>query len=130
MEISAIPETINKYQQLCQENATEVKATQVITSTKFFLKNWNNLTSIKFVLNVVSGIRLQFTSPPNQLYIPKAIDFCENEKLGIDKEMHTLLQKRAVQRVNPTSSQFVSNSFTRPKRSGGLRTIIDIDLKI
>jgi len=43
-----------------------------------FLKNWKNLTSSNFVLNVVSGIRLQFTSSPNQLHIPKAIEFCEN----------------------------------------------------
>ena len=54
------------------------------------------------MLNVVSGIRLQFTSPPNQLYIPKAIDFCEDEKLSIDKEIHTLLKKGAIRRVDPT----------------------------
>ena len=78
------------------------------------------------MLNVVSGIRLQFTSPPNQLYIPKAIDFCENEKLSIDKEIHTLLKKGAIRRVDPTSNQFVSTIFTRPKKSGDLRTIINL----
>ena len=107
-----------------QENATEVTGTQVITTTKFFLENWNNLTSNKFLLNVVSGIRLQFISPPNQLYIPKAIHFCENEKINIDKEIQGLLKKGAIQRVDPIPNQFVSNIFTRPKRSGGLRTII------
>ena len=75
------------------------------------------------MLNVVSGTHLQFTSPPNQLYIPKASDFCENEKLGIDKEIRTLLKKGAIQRVDPIPNQFVSNSFTRPKRSGGLLSL-------
>ena len=128
LEILAIPETINKHQQLCQENATEVKETQVITSTKVFLKNWNNPTSNKFVLNVVSGIRLQFTSPRNQLCIPKAIDFCENEKFCIDKEIHTLLKKGPIRRVDLIPNQFVSNIFTRPKRSGGLRALINITI--
>ena len=95
---------------------------------KFFLTNWNNLTSNKFVLNVVSGIRLQFTSPPNQRCSLKAIDFCENEKFCIDKEIHTLLNKGPIRRVDLIPNQFVSNIFTMPKRSGSLRDLINLKI--
>ena len=78
------------------------------------------------MLNVVSGIHLQFISLPNQLYIPKVIDFCENEKLGIDKEIHTLLKKGAIQCVDLIPNQFVSNIFTRPKSCDGLQAIINL----
>ena len=40
--------------------------------------------------------------------------------------MHTLLKKRAIRSVDPIPIHFVSNIFTRPKKSGGLRTIINL----
>ena len=61
------------------------------------------------------------------LYIPKATDLCENEKLGSDQEMHTLLKKGVNQRVDPMLNQLVSYIFTRPKRPGGLLTIINLN---
>ena len=45
---------------------------------------------------------------------------------SIDNEIRTLLQKGAIQLVDPVSNQFISNIFTRPKKSGGLRTIINL----
>ena len=93
---------------------------------KDFLKNWRNLTTNQFVLKIVSGIRLKFLSPPTQTHIPCPIKFDTNKIASIDEEIHTLLVKRAIIPVDPTTGQFISNIFTRPKKSGGLSTIINL----
>ena len=37
-----------------------------------------------------------------------------------------MLKKGAIQKVSPAKHQFLSNSFTREKKDGGLRTIINL----
>ena len=69
---------------------------------------------------------MNFLSPPTQTYIPCPIHFDDSEMASIDEEIHTLLYKGAIILVAPEPGQFISNIFTRPKKSGGLRTIINL----
>ena len=125
MEISSPFKNASSQQQFCQEKSNKI-GTKVTARTKDFLKNWRNLTTNQFVLKIVSGIRLKFLSPPKQTHIPCPIKFDTNEIVSIDEEIRTLLLKRAIIPVDPTTEQFKSNIFTRPKKSGGLRTIINL----
>ena len=99
---------------------------QVTGTTKYFLSNWRQLTHNKFVLNLVKGIKIDFLSTPVQRSAPKPIQFGDNELSSIDVEIQKLISKGAIIPVTPTKSQFISNIFTRPKKSGGFRTIINL----
>ena len=69
---------------------------------------------------------MKFVSPPTQTYIPCPIHFDDSEMASIDEEIHTLLHKGAIIPVAPEPGQCISTIFTRPKKSGGLRTIINL----
>ena len=99
---------------------------QVTGKTRFFFHNWCKLTKNRFILNLVRGIRLIFLSPPAQIQPPRPILFSHEETLCIDKEVESMLTKGAIIPVKHTKKQFVSNIFTRPKKTGGLRPIINL----
>ena len=41
--------------------------------------NWLNLTSDKFILQTITGARLEFEEPPNQTYSPQPLKFSDQE---------------------------------------------------
>ena len=100
---------------------------QVTGTTKYFLHNWRKLTHSKFVLNLITGIKIDFISPPLQCSPPNPIQFGDNDLSCIDVEIETLASKGAILPVTQTKLQFVSTIFTRPKTSGGFRTIINLE---
>ena len=108
-----------------EESPEVTEELQVTGRTKCFLKNWHTLTNNQIVLNLVRGIRIDFMSSLRQKLIPNPIQFCDDELNCIDNEIQILLRKGAIIPVYPDTSQFLSNIFTRPKKSGGLRTIIN-----
>ena len=61
-----------------------------------------------------------------QTCIPRPIKFTTDEITCIDEEIKSLILKGAISPVNHTPGQFISNIFIRPKKSGGLRTIINL----
>ena len=125
MASSAAPQNTSIQQQFSQEKSNKIE-TKVSACTKAFLHNWYKLTTNQFVLSIVSGIHLKFLSPPTQTFIPCPIHFDDSEMASIDGEIHTLLHKGAIIPVAPEPGQCISNIFTRPKKSGGLRTIINL----
>ena len=78
------------------------------------------------MLNLITGIKIDFISPPLQCSPPKPIQFGDEELSCIDVEIEKLVSKGAIIPVTQTKLQFVSNIFTRPKKSGGFRTIINL----
>jgi hypothetical protein len=54
------------------------------------------------------------------------IAFSEAEQEVIDSEINDLLGKGAISECEHTAGEFVSNIFTRPKRSGGVRVILNL----
>ena len=61
-----------------------------------------------------------------QTCIPRPIKFTTNEITYIDEEIKSLILKGAIILVNHTPGQIISNMFTRPRKSGGLQTIINL----
>ena len=91
-----------------------------------FLYQWRSITSNRFVLNMVQGHHLQLRSRP-----PLFCNFWHfNVKVPaahhpvIQKEVDELLAKGAIE---PSSggARFYSSVFVVPKRTGGLRPILN-----
>ena len=101
--------------------------TQVTGRTHlFFPNNWKMLTQNKFARSLVNGIKIKFIETPVQTRIPPPLRFTDTEAACVDQEVESLLRRGAIHRVEQCDSQFVSNVFLQPKKSGGLCLIINL----
>jgi len=89
-------------------------------------KAWNNITNNKFVLGLVRGINLQFLTTPRQAEPAKEISMSQHEMTLVDMEVSEMIRKGAILAVDPVAGQFVSNIFLTPKKSGGMRPVINL----
>ena len=91
-----------------------------------FYCSWSNFTSDSWVLQAVSGYKLEFVCEPFQVNKPRGIVFSDVEKKLINLEVQKMLQKGAIRRASFSPRQFVSNLFIIPKKSGDLRPVINL----
>ena len=91
------------------------------------LPKWNDLTSDQNILNIVSGYRLEFSEKiPNQTHVPHPYKFTTEEKLAIDEEIHTLLEKNVIEKCDHQPGEYISNIFTREKKDGKYTMILNL----
>ena len=94
---------------------------------RFYKKAWEEITSDNYILQMVSGYRLEFsTAPPKQMRLPRQINCSEIEKLAIAKEIERLLVKDVIEISSHETNEFLSNVFARAKKDGGLRMILNL----
>ena len=96
---------------------------------KHFVPMWENITRDPWVLQVVSGYLIEFSSTPIQSHPPPLIHTSLEHQTKIDQEVQELLTKDAVHYVQSSHSQvpgFVSTLFIVPKKGGGLRPVINL----
>ena len=93
---------------------------------KHFLKNWEMITKDPSILELVRGFDIPLSSQPTQQRPPKQLAFSLEESQAIEKEIHKMLSEKVIAQVTQSPDQFVSNIFTRPKKDGKLRTIINL----
>ena len=96
---------------------------------KDFQVEWELLTSDPFILNAVQGYKLEFneaTLPPSQDRPPHTFRVCEEECIAITEELNKLAAKNVIEPTQKEVGDFVSNIFTRPKKNGGTRLILDL----
>ena len=91
-----------------------------------FKQAWESLSSDEWVLQAVSGYKIEFICEPIQTKIPNKMGFSKTEESSIDVEIDKLLNKGAIRRACFHSNQFLSNLFTIPKKSGELRPVINL----
>lgn len=91
-----------------------------------FFDFWTSLTSDQNLLQHVKGVKIPFISIPTQTEIPWPINCSRGEKNLIDKEVERFIQSGIVQKVFPCQGQFISQIFPRPKKSGGVRIILNL----
>ena len=94
--------------------------------TLFYLKNWGQLTTDSSVLGIEKGYRLRFRARPHQFYSPITNPKSSKEFQAIKQEVNSLLVKGAIKQILNFQAKFVSRLFTVPKRSGGLRPVINL----
>ena len=89
-------------------------------------KKWGQLTTDPSVLDIVKGYRLRFKGHPHQFYRPIANPKSCKEFQAIKQEVNSLLSKGAIKQIPKSQAKFVSRLFTVPKKSGGLRPVINL----
>ena len=93
---------------------------------KFFLDFWEKLTNDPYILSVISGLQIPFESLPVQTKYPPEIRCSSIEKDAIDREIEKFIDKGIIHTVLPCEGQFISQIFPRPKKSGGVRIILNL----
>ena len=95
-----------------------------------YVNEWEKLTSDSVILQAISGYKLEFFDtldwPMTQSRPPMPYRLKADEVLSLDIEIQQLLQKDVIELSHPESGQFISNIFTRPKKDGGYRMILDL----
>ena len=91
-----------------------------------FVDAWRHITTDRWLLELLErGYSLDFQTPPPTSRIrftPRSAD----PGSQVVQEAYTLLEKRAVERVTNPDEGFYSTFFLRPKKSGGLRPILNL----
>ena len=90
------------------------------------IANWRGTTTDTWILEAVSGYRLELASQPYQLFTPSPINFSDSEAAVVQSEIQTLLDKGAIKHVEYTQGEFISTLFLVPKKSGDLRPVINL----
>lgn len=113
------------YAKLCHNNVEPMVGGRL----KQFLPKWRKITSDPHVLNAVSGYRLEFSKEmgaPSRTKPPYLFRCDKAEEADIDLEISKLHDKGVIEPCQMETGEFVSNIFTRPKKDGGTRVILDL----
>ena len=93
---------------------------------KNYLPFWKTLTSDNYILQLVAGAKLEFNCPVRQ-NVPRPQIRCSHEdKYKIDLEVNKYLNSGIIERANHSQCEYVSQIFPVPKKSGGLRIILNL----
>lgn len=87
---------------------------------------WKLYTQDPWILETVSGYKIEFEQFPFQKHIPREIPFPEDQKIIVCNEVHNLLQKGAIVPSKDEANQFISTIFIVPKPNGKFRPIINL----
>ena len=96
---------------------------------RFFLGAWGDITGDEYVLRNVQGHSIEFLNgdiPPSQHRPGRTFKLSAAEQAAGYKEILRLEQKGVIEKTVHEPVEFVSNIFTRPKKDGGCRVIIDL----
>ena len=93
---------------------------------KEFVSCWKEITSDPSILEIVSGCRINFEEHLYGSGSNFVLSFSNHEKEVIFGEIEKLLHMGAIEQVSEESVGFVSFIFTRPKKDGSVRTILNL----
>ena len=90
------------------------------------LAAWKKITSDQWVLQAVSGYRLEFTSEPQQSH--RSVTVQSGHKAAvISEEIGKMVDKGAIQEVKGTMTDgFFSRLFLVPKKGGQMRPVLNL----
>ena len=72
------------------------------------------------------GVTLDFDTLPHQTFVPKPLQFSKVETDAIDVEIADFLDKGIIEKAYHSEPEFISNVFTREKRDGSRRVILNL----
>ena len=87
---------------------------------------WQTLTTDPFILQTITGVKLEFEETPRQTDSPRPITFSDYEFDIIDQQIKEFLQLGIVEEAVHAQEEFVSNVFSRHKRNGSSRLILNL----
>ena len=87
---------------------------------------WKTMTTDSNILKAVTGCEIEFDSEPTQQKLPLSYKFPETKKVKISAEVNQMLKKGIIEKINLDENTFVSNIFSKPKKDGSFRIILDL----
>ena len=81
--------------------AQKLRASSNAGRLRFFLQNWQKLTTDPVILEIVQGWKLPIVGRPWQTREPKEITMSALERDVVDKEVQSMLEKNILRKVNP-----------------------------
>lgn len=93
---------------------------------KYFYQQWLTITHDPFVLQCIKGICISLKDNPKQHKPPKKLRLNKQDHAAIDTDVKALLAQKVIVRVCPRSHHIVFSLFTIKKKSGKLRSILNL----
>lgn len=93
---------------------------------KYHLKNWQKISEDPWILETVSGYRINFDEQPCQEKLPNKILFTPDQWVIVDNEVKTLLKKGAIVKSFHEPDEFISNLFIVSKPNGKFRPVLNL----
>ena len=87
---------------------------------------WQALTSDSEVLNMVQGLKIEFSMKPVQQPPHWTSRFSPGEKIIIHAEIIKLLAKRIIKVSKHEQGEYISPIFFSPKKDGSFRMILNL----
>jgi len=103
-----------------------VSKSKTVGKLALFHDNWQKFTNDQWVLNAVSGYKIEFVQNPHQQSVPSGISFNDEQRSVVDNEVVQLLQKGAIVPSFHEENEFISNLFVVPKPNGKWRPILNL----
>lgn len=110
-------------------NQTKQVNTDIIAGRiQHYLHVWKAITNDKNILDMVKGCHITFKDNefPEQSKMPHCIRMNERESDIVSQEINKLCLKGVLEVAEPSSGQFVSSIFLRPKPDGSFRMILNL----
>ena len=117
---------------LIQSGITPIAAELCTTQTfagriSLFQVNWKVLSSDSWVLQTVTrGYHIPLSADPVQKFPPHSPHLPSEDVIVLEEEIHSSLQKQAIQQIPFSAEGFFSNMFLVPKKGGGQRPVINL----
>ena len=90
-------------------------------------ENWLQITSDKWILDTIRGYEIEFNETPYQENIPAPLRLNKSEQEALDNEIVKFIDLGIVEECIPNQpDSFYSNLFTREKRDGSKRVILNL----
>lgn len=97
---------------------------------RHFFREWEKITSDHVILEAVKGYKIEFDPKlicPTRTNVSRQYKRSASEIMNIQEELENLKIKNVIEHSSPCITDgFVSNIFTRPKKNGGVRLILDL----
>lgn len=87
---------------------------------------WQEMTSDPEVLETVTGQYIEFDTRPMQVKPLMQPNLSEIQTESVDLEITQLLKKGVIQPCQHEAGEFISPIFTRPKKDGSFRMILNL----
>ena len=99
---------------------------QIAGRLKFFISEWQDITSDPTILSWIKGYKIPFVSVPTQLSEPKERAWSISEEKEITLIISQLIKKGAISKCLDEPDQFISDVFLTPKSDGSFRFILNL----
>lgn len=93
---------------------------------RYYVDNWHRITSDKWILDMVRGIKIPFEEVPTQNYVPRPIQFSYGERDLIQIEIDRLLSECVIKETVCDAGGYISNIFIRKKKDNAVRLILNL----